>query len=95
MPVTGQCGYNNFYSVHEELNCSEGHARSSKGLVLGGHEGRIEEKVNDTEADHIPLSKVSSPQMLILGCAMSWRLLQGCSLASPIAAGTPSLNPKR
>lgn len=55
---------------------------------------RNEEKVNDTEADHIPLSKVSNPQMLTLGCAMSWRLIQGCTLASPTAAGTPSLTLK-
>lgn len=47
-----------------------------------------------TSSDHIPLSKVSNPQMLTLGCAMSWRLIQGCTLASPTAAGTPSLHPK-
>lgn len=38
----------------------------------------------------VPLSNVPNPQMLKWGPAMNWRLLQGCSLPSPICAPAPS-----
>lgn len=38
----------------------------------------------------VPLSNVLNPQMLKWGHAMNWRLMQECSLPSPIRAPSPS-----